>query len=152
VDGDLRVRDRGPDLPALNALAKEDERRADAAGPVRRYRCGVIRRLLAAAAAAVAVFAFCVLVSVVHRARVIAFVDGASVWTTLRTRYRLVLTAWRLSMETSDWLLFGAAAVAAGTLVAGGPLVIRFARSPRFTGYCAAVRRAATTRFRHKAR
>ena len=91
----------------------------------------MIRRSAAALTAAALVFAACVAGSLLYRAHVVASVDGTSLWSALRHRLRIVLTAWHLSMEASDWLRYAALALAAGALVFGGPFFIRLARSLR---------------------
>lgn len=80
----------------------------------------MMRRPLTALAAAVAAESCCVAGSFLHSLRLVAHVDGISVWSVLGSRLSTALTAWRASLTAGDRLLFAAVAglAAAGVLAA----------------------------------
>ncbi|MEY9926925.1 hypothetical protein ABH926_001550 [Catenulispora sp. GP43] len=96
----------------------------------------MIRRSLTALAAAVAAELCCVAGSFLHAVRLVAHVEGVSVWTALSSHWNTSLTAWRASLTAGDRLLFVAvAAVAAAAVLAGPYLKPTFGRiRTRITG------------------
>ena len=81
----------------------------------------MLRRSLTALAAAVAAELCCVAGSYLHAIRLVAHVDGVSLWTALSSRRNDAFTAWRASLTVGDRLLFVAVAVLAAAAVLTGP-------------------------------
>jgi hypothetical protein len=81
----------------------------------------VIRRSLAALAAAAAAGLCCAAGSFLHAIRLVAHVDGVSVPTVLSSHRNSALTAWRASLTVGDRLLFAAVAVVAAAAVLARP-------------------------------
>jgi hypothetical protein len=81
----------------------------------------VIRRTLTALAAAAGAELCCVAGSVFRIVRLIARVDGESVWTALNSRRNLTLTTWQAGLAVRDRLIFAAVPVAAAAAVLAAP-------------------------------
>lgn len=81
----------------------------------------MIRRSLTALAAAAAAELCCVAGSYLHAIRLVAHVEGVSVWTALNSRHNASLTAWRASLTVGDRLLFVAVALVAAAAVLARP-------------------------------
>jgi hypothetical protein len=92
-----------------------------------------VRRALPAAAAALGAFLVCLAGSVFQRIRLVARVDGISLWSALHRRSHMVLTSWQAAMKPQDWLVFGGVAALAAAAVAARPILGRFARARRDT-------------------
>jgi hypothetical protein len=83
----------------------------------------VIRRALTALAAAAGAELCCVAGSVFRVVRLIAHVDGVSVWTVLNSRRNLALSTWQAGLGGRDQLIFAAVPVAAAAAFLAAPFL-----------------------------
>jgi len=101
----------------------------------------MIRRPLTALAAAAGAELCCVAGSLFRVVRLVARVDGVSVWTVLNSRRNLALETWKAALTVGDRLLFGAVGLAA----AGGVLAAPYLR-PALTSVRGRIRAALAAR------